>query len=70
MRPTQHVKRGGLMSASKSDAMLISDLSYANLYKHICTRKSKRIGELSDFEELLEHRDMVFEKHLKLPLDF
>tara|TARA_B100001093_G_scaffold180166_1_gene172753 strand:+ start:842 stop:1636 length:795 start_codon:yes stop_codon:yes gene_type:complete len=26
--------------------------------------------KLSDFEELLEHRDMVFEKHLKLPLDF
>ena len=26
--------------------------------------------KLTDFEELLEHRDMVFEKHLKLPLDF
>ena len=26
--------------------------------------------KISDFEVLLEHRDMVFEKHLKLPLDF
>ena len=26
--------------------------------------------KLSDFEDLLEHRDMVFAKHLKLPLDF
>ena len=26
--------------------------------------------KLSDYEELLEHRDMVFEKHLNLPLDF
>ena len=26
--------------------------------------------KLSDFEVLLEHRDMVFENHLKLPLDF
>ena len=26
--------------------------------------------ELEDFEELITHRDMMFEKHLKLPLDF
>jgi len=35
-------------------------ISYANI----------GLIKLSDFEELLEHRDMVFEKHLKLPLDF